>query len=812
MMIKDCEVEVCSEEEGFEGAWFRAVLEENLTKSGRKKLRIRYMTLLSDDGFSPLIEFVQQKFIRPIPPVDLQNTVVLDEGTLVDADHKDGWWSGVVVKKNLEDDKFLVYFDSPPDIIEFERNQLRAHLHWTGWKWVIPDFKDLDKSSMFCTGTMVEVSSVEDNMEVGWFPAMIVTETEEDDEKKFIVKDLTCNGDDATTTLDPHRVRPTPPPSSVGLYNLLECVEAFHNLRWRQGLVRRILSEKRYMVFLEATKEECVFKHSDVRPLMVWENGVWRNGAKQKPAKETPSNVINKNPMRSCSGANQMTPIGRSLNPDDGGETLATAKTMASTGDLRKKRADAVTYKKTPPVITPQVTSAAEESGSLVTPSPVITATKLKHTETETEGMKSSEKTLEPTRNKNSLGNDSTRQKMPEEVNSEAESRKRKREQEQHSAVNETGNLSTELEDGTPTLTATRGSGKERAEPVMNDNTPLVITPQATSIAKESVSIVPSSPVITETPLKQTEASSVRMTSPVKALDPVSNRDGLGNDSTPHKMPEEETSEAKSRKRRREQEQHSDLNENDGTCIGSNVENGTSKNMCNDGEVVDQPLSTWIGSTEETPNVVNNSAAVTYVEERQQNDTLMTLPFAKKSPYWKTYEKTEGFKSVPQRPHFSPLVEAKDDIREWSAVGMMVTFYGLLDEVKDLKLDDSVSKVNNLSVSLADLEKHGFDVAAPQSRISRVLFLKDVRARKAEEGTSFQKRIEEEESGSRKLEEEMAELKLKILELQRQEAVAKEMKEATDKRTLELKSSAAMVFQEMEDVELEFKKTVSAPW
>ncbi|ESQ49406.1 hypothetical protein EUTSA_v10020194mg [Eutrema salsugineum] len=688
MMIKDCEVEVCSEEEGFEGAWFRAVLEENLTKSGRKKLRIRYMTLLSDDGFSPLIEFVQQKFIRPIPPVDLQNTVVLDEGTLVDADHKDGWWSGVVVKKNLEDDKFLVYFDSPPDIIEFERNQLRAHLHWTGWKWVIPDFKDLDKSSMFCTGTMVEVSSVEDNMEVGWFPAMIVTETEEDDEKKFIVKDLTCNGDDATTTLDPHRVRPTPPPSSVGLYNLLECVEAFHNLRWRQGLVRRILSEKRYMVFLEATKEECVFKHSDVRPLMVWENGVWRNGAKQKPAKETPSNVINKNPMRSCSGANQMTPIGRSLNPDDGGETLATAKTMASTGDLRKKRADAVTYKKTPPVITPQVTSAAEESGSLVTPSPVITATKLKHTETETEGMKSSEKTLEPTRNKNSLGNDSTRQKMPEE----------------------------------------------------------------------------------------------------------------------------ETSEAKSRKRRREQEQHSDLNENDGTCIGSNVENGTSKNMCNDGEVVDQPLSTWIGSTEETPNVVNNSAAVTYVEERQQNDTLMTLPFAKKSPYWKTYEKTEGFKSVPQRPHFSPLVEAKDDIREWSAVGMMVTFYGLLDEVKDLKLDDSVSKVNNLSVSLADLEKHGFDVAAPQSRISRVLFLKDVRARKAEEGTSFQKRIEEEESGSRKLEEEMAELKLKILELQRQEAVAKEMKEATDKRTLELKSSAAMVFQEMEDVELEFKKTVSAPW
>jgi hypothetical protein len=217
-------------------------------------------------------------------------------------------------------------------------------------------------------------------------------------------------------------------------------------------------------------------------------------------------------------------------------------------------------------------------------------------------------------------------------------------------------------------------------------------------------------------------------------------------------------------------------------------------------------------SIDHSPIVVNNAAIATDVEERQANDTLMILPFAKKSPFWKMYETQEVCKIAPQSPHFSPLFEAKEELREWTAVGMMVSFYGLLEEVKNLQLDVSPSTLGSLSCSFAELEKHGFDVAAPQSRINKMLSLQDERAKKAEERKGLEKKIEAGEIEGHTYEEEMAELELKILELKRQQVVAKEMKEATDKVTSGMKSYAEMINQEIEDLRLEFQSTASAPW
>ncbi|KAG7644613.1 Agenet domain plant type [Arabidopsis suecica] len=695
---KGSEVEVSSTEEGFADAWFRGILQENPTKSGRKKLRVRYLTLLNDDALSPLIENIEPRFIRPVPPENEYNGIVLEEGTVVDADHKDGWWTGVIIKK-LENGKFWVYYDSPPDIIEFERNQLRPHLRWSGWKWLRPDIQELDKS-MFSSGTMAEVSTIVDKAEVAWFPAMIIKEIEVDGEKKFIVKDcnkhLSFSGDEVRTnsTIDSSRVRPTPPPFPVEKYELMDRVEVFRGSVWRQGLVRGVLDHNCYMVCLVVTKEEPVVKHSDLRPCKVWEDGVWQDGPKQTPVIETPSNVMKTKPMRSCSGAKSMTPkrttkhARRSLNLEKSAETLTKAESRAATGELRSKRA-----------------------------------------------------------------ND-----------------------------------------------------------VINDNTPLVITPQVKPIA--SVEPVTPSRVRTATPLKQTKADTQGKSSPKKTLEPMRDENGLEN-STRQKVLEEKNSEKKGRKRKRQEEHNSDLKETDESCNGQMAEINDTSSICND--VDDQPLAAWINLPTETsidhsPIVVNNAAIATDVEERQANDTLMILPFAKKSPFWKMYETQEVCKIAPQSPHFSPLFEAKEELREWTAVGMMVSFYGLLEEVKNLQLDVSPSTLGSLSCSFAELEKHGFDVAAPQSRINKMLSLQDERAKKAEERKGLEKKIEAGEIEGHTYEEEMAELELKILELKRQQVVAKEMKEATDKVTSGMKSYAEMINQEIEDLRLEFQSTASAPW
>ncbi|XP_010474951.1 PREDICTED: DUF724 domain-containing protein 1-like [Camelina sativa] len=624
---KDCEVEICSEGDGLKIAWYRrAILEEtptsNTVSGSKTKLRVRYTTtMLNEDGSSP--KTVEQRLIRPVPPANLCSSgVVLEEGSVVDADYKGRWWTGVLVKK-MEDGRCLVYFDLLPDIVQFQTKQLRAHLDWTGSKWVRPEAKELSKS-MFSPGTLVEVSFVIGEGEVSWVTALLVKEIEEN---KVIVKIcdkyLRCSGDDAKPTMavDSHCVRPTPPPFEVEEYDLLDSVEVFHGSSWRQGRVMAVYSGKLYKVSLEATKDkdkDCLkFKHSNLRPFKVWRDGVWHSGPNQNP------------------------------------------KTLAASGGLGKKKA--------PPVITSKVTSIEEDDVSSVTP--------LKQTEARAEGEKSPEKTLEPTREQNCLGG-STRERLPEEENR------------------------------------------------------------------------------------------------------LNSKDG-------------------SRKRQREEE-HNSQSQAEITDKG--------KKMCNDD---DQPLSTELSSYQ-SPNVVYDPAAV--VEE---TPAKYISPFAKKSPFWKAYETHDLSKTAPQSPHFSPLFDANEDIREWSAVGMMVTFYGLLNEVKDLHLDVSSSKLSRLSTSFAKLEKHGFNVTNPQSRISKVLSLQAGRAKKVEERKCLEEKIEAEEMERQKVEEEMAELERKraelerkILELKRQEVVAKEKKEAVDKMIAEMKSCAETIDQEIEDVEIEFQTTL----
>ncbi|KAJ0233128.1 Agenet-like domain-containing protein [Hirschfeldia incana] len=214
------------------------------------------------------------------PPED--DGAVLVEGSVVDAYYKNGWWSGLVVKKKEEDGTYLVSFDSPPEINYFERKRLRAHLDWSGSKWVRPENKELAKSVFSC-GTMVEF-----RCSFAWRPAMIIKKVQ--NEESFIVKYcddrfFRFSERSRISVVDSLEVRPRQPPPlcAVGKYELLDRVEVVNGSVWSEGVVRGILYKGRYMVSIGKTKVASVqVGVSDLRPPMEWEDGMWHKRPKPK--------------------------------------------------------------------------------------------------------------------------------------------------------------------------------------------------------------------------------------------------------------------------------------------------------------------------------------------------------------------------------------------------------------------------------------------------------------------------------------------------------------------------------------------------
>lgn len=133
-------IEVSSDEEGLKGSWFRAILEDPLPKYGTKKLNVSLLAN-EDDGSSTTRKTTYRRFLRPIPPESLFTAAVeFEEGCVVEASRGGGWWTGVVVKK-INSEEVWVYFDSPPDLFQFQTGQVRQHFDWVKQEWVKPKNK-----------------------------------------------------------------------------------------------------------------------------------------------------------------------------------------------------------------------------------------------------------------------------------------------------------------------------------------------------------------------------------------------------------------------------------------------------------------------------------------------------------------------------------------------------------------------------------------------------------------------------------------------------------------------------------------------
>ncbi|KAL0693914.1 hypothetical protein Bca4012_061094 [Brassica carinata] len=293
---KGCEVEASPGEDGFQGSWFRAILEQDPEKVKGEKLRVCYKTLLHEDGVKRCREYVERCFIRPVPPECLNEGVKFKEGLVVDAYLNDGWWNGVIVGKET-DGSFLVYFDHPPDILKFDKTQLRPHNHWTA----LHGRRKKTSKDMFSTGKLVEVTRTIGKKENVWVQSLVVKEIRGGDKRQFLVKrylgpssqHLSDGEDEKCTAVDICKIRPSRPLNLCAEYELQNIVEVFVGYGWRKGVVKEIHIDNHYKVCFEDTKEQAVFKNSDIRRFMEWQNNVWIEAHMKGFENEDNANVPN---------------------------------------------------------------------------------------------------------------------------------------------------------------------------------------------------------------------------------------------------------------------------------------------------------------------------------------------------------------------------------------------------------------------------------------------------------------------------------------------------------------------------------------
>ncbi|KAJ8573962.1 hypothetical protein K7X08_010473 [Anisodus acutangulus] len=287
---KGMKVEVKSDEEGYQGSWYTAVIVNSI---GQQKFLVEYLTLRTEDESKPLKEKADASDIRPCPRViqRIDRFKMLEE---VDAWYNEGWWVGLICKI-LDGLKYMVYFWTTNEELEFDHFTLRPHQEWIDGKWVIAFMKKSEiqvkpklgklkgqnggvaRYTNFCVGAKVEVKSDEEDYQDSWYPATIVRPLVNG---KYLLRYQTLETDDETDLLteeaDALSIRPSPPViQQADQFRPLDEVDAWYNGGWWAGQVCKVLKGSNYMVYFRTSNEILKFQHSDLRPHQNWLDGEW---------------------------------------------------------------------------------------------------------------------------------------------------------------------------------------------------------------------------------------------------------------------------------------------------------------------------------------------------------------------------------------------------------------------------------------------------------------------------------------------------------------------------------------------------------
>ncbi|KAH9786896.1 DUF724 domain-containing protein 7 [Citrus sinensis] len=881
---KGTEVEVTSDEEGFRGAWYLATILESPPKSAskkRKKALIEYKYLVTEDGSGPLTEYIDPAYIRPLPPQQEGGEDVFELNEVVEANYRDGWWTGTV-RKVLDNGKFRVCFDNPPDVIDFEAIDLRVHYQWVNGKWVRPE-KEQSTGSIFSPGTAVEVNlDNKESLRDVWFPAIVIKENV--DGTFFVKYQNSKNSEEAATvkvTLDSQHIRPPPPRYVDRNYELLEKVDTSYGFGWRAGVITKVLAGRSGLIFFQEEgndappfavymwsrdqeilvtsdyQEQLEHAHNDSNNPEVAQRLESSGSVKDKSEEQTAclTNVKNQmedqsTPMHEDSAAYALSPSKKKIKVTSSNGTAERSRPIKQLTEGNAADAPASHLRKTQNETAKEShvglattktdrtgTRCSKKSVSVEQPSakpesPILgKRIKIKQqkfgVDFETEDIVKRRGRPSKLQNKSSptsvAGKEMTSTLAAAELN---ENDGKNKEVEvpvilgleakgiEGAMAQSTYKISDEvslklikdqkknLNDSGGDSPMAKGGGSSQRRKRGRPRKLVVLSPRAPEDGKEHKGEVGA---LHEVVVKDHTNKDADFPS-IKRLESTVRQDALG---------------AKT----------ADISEVD--CTTKEIDMAiavASNNMADD----DQPLSTWIGgmhssSVEElrlssgrTVNGLNEAKEkqidvimkCSEIDAKGSSDAVENpvLPFVKKSPIWTTIESFDAFQIMPQKPHFHPLSETKEEYREGSAVGIMVTYAGLFEKITMMQFDDSRSVFDRTLESLLDLERHGFDVTMLRGRVNELLSIRDGQGRLVDELKVAEKEMTERTKVKNELGKEIEEIKKKINELEEQLDSTKLRKQTQENEVARLQSNVEDIKKRVQMGRNDFEKVASASW
>ncbi|XP_078167351.1 uncharacterized protein LOC144562087 isoform X3 [Carex rostrata] len=298
------EVEVQINSDGFYDSWYEAKVLSRYSTTRNVKYKVQYLNLLGDDGSQQLlVEDVYAKNVRPRAPRRLSTHDAGNEDEdpifkmhdLVEANHNDGWWHGVVSGLiNLETGLYTVSFPNSREVFQFKPAELRPQLDYVNGKWV-PVLGQAQKRKTFKKGDKVEVYGLRDDYGPSYFPARVKKVIHN---SFYLVKyasvSALLNGDQ-TEILDPQFLRPaqdTMPGTNP--FAVDSHVEVFHEGGWSHGVVLSGPTGSNYAVTLESKGEPMTFDVSNVRLWLDWDGRRWSKWGSPSKVKKRKSVSISK--------------------------------------------------------------------------------------------------------------------------------------------------------------------------------------------------------------------------------------------------------------------------------------------------------------------------------------------------------------------------------------------------------------------------------------------------------------------------------------------------------------------------------------